>query len=100
MSNHDKDKEQGVTKMGNDHCPACNYTCSAAGTMDGKPGVPNPGDVSICLNCGEFLEYASDMALIKLTSKTLNELDPMQLSEMHNHKKYILRRGPIPKHNG
>lgn len=98
MRDHDKDKEEGITKMGKDFCPTCNHTCDAAGTEDGKPGVPVPGDVSICLNCGEFLEYASDMALIKIRPETIRNMEQEQLSKMHNFKKYIARRGPIPKH--
>lgn len=88
---------EDYTKMGKDFCPVCNYTCDTASTIEGEHTPPNPGDVSICLNCGEWLEYASDMALIKMRQETISELDPEQLRQLHQGKKHILQRGPIKK---
>lgn len=85
--------EADHTKMGEDHCPACNYLCDSASALNEPHSTPNPGDVSICLNCGELLEFSSDMALIEIRKETLSELEPKQLQELYNARAHIKARG-------
>jgi hypothetical protein len=62
-------------KMGTDHCPECGYEVDRATEVTGD-SLPAPGDISICFKCGAFLQFSSDMALIKLPDvifDTLNE---------------------------
>lgn len=81
------------TKMGKDNCPACNYLCDSATPMEGEENVPpNPGDVSICLRCGEILEYAHDMALQKITPKTIGELEPKQYDLLMRSQNIIRKK--------
>lgn len=87
-------KDLTTTKMGKDFCPHCNYELDAASSIEGEI-VPVPGDVSICINCGEFLEFASDMALTEITRETLNDLTEDQLSQLMRIKEFILKRGPL-----
>ena len=91
------EKEIDHTKMGDDYCPTCNYKIDCASVATGEHEVPNPHDVSICLSCGEFLEYADDMALIKITEKTTKELTLEQLVTMRRASDYIKKRGVIKK---
>ena len=88
-----------TTKMGKDFCPACNYECDSASDAKGEPAVPKPHDVSICLNCGEWLEFADDMALIKITNTTKLELSKDNLLTLKNGTRYIKQRGLIKKSN-
>lgn len=92
MENH-----KDYTPMGDDFCPTCNYKIEVATTAVGEHVVPNPHDVSICLNCGEWLEYSDDMALIILTEKTRKELDKEQLVILRRGTEFIKKRGFIKR---
>ena len=91
------EKEIDHTKMGDDYCPVCNYKIDCASVAAGEHQVPNPHDISVCLNCGEPLEFADDMALIILTEKTRKELTVRQLTIMRSATNYIKKRGLIKK---
>lgn len=87
--------EEYTTKMGKDFCPACNYECDSASDVKGEPNIPKPHDVSICLNCGEWLEFADDMALIKMTDATKKELTKEDIRMLQGAGRYIRNRGSI-----
>ena len=55
-------------------CPVCfrkldGTTCL---TADAKP---KSGDVSVCFYCASLLEYDENLNVIKMTEKTMRELD-------------------------
>ena len=91
------ESKEDYTKMGKDHCPACNYQCDSASAVDGKHKPPVPGDYSLCLNCGEWLEFSSDMALIIIPEKTKRLLDEDNRIILTDGAAYIKKRGPIRK---
>lgn len=86
---------EDYTKMGKDYCPACNYECNAATDTADVHQTPNPGDLSICLNCGEWLEFADDMALKFISDHAKNTMDDDNWTTLTNATKYIKERGPI-----
>lgn len=88
---------EDYTKMGKDNCLACNYERDSASVVNGQHQVPVPGDISICLSCGEWLEFASDMALILMQEKTRRELNNETLEILRNGTDYIKKRGLIKK---
>lgn len=90
-------EKKDYTPMGNDNCPTCNYTIEVAAAAVGEHVTPMPHDVSICLNCGEWLEYSDDMALIILTEKTRKELDKQQLITLRRATEFIKKRGTIKR---
>lgn len=51
-----------ITKTGSDSCPTCNYKIDCATEMGGKL-APKPNDLLICLKCGEYLYFESDMKI-------------------------------------
>jgi len=59
--------------------------------------TPMPGDYSICLNCGEWCEYAEDMALIKMSEKTKKELPPETTLLLVSVRHDIKKRAPLKK---
>jgi hypothetical protein len=61
--------------LGKDNCPVCDALLDAASGMQNENDIPNPHDVSICIKCGEILEYGDDMGLIKITDIVYSELD-------------------------
>jgi len=91
------EKHKDYTPMGEDFCPTCNYKIEVAAVATGEHVTPMPHDVSICLNCGEWLEYSDDMALIILTEKTRKELDKEQLNVLRRGTEFIKKRGFIKR---
>lgn len=89
--------EDNTTLMGKDHCPVCNYLITAATPTDDSKRVPMPGDCSICINCGAYLQYASDMALIELVPSEWDKLDDKAKIILNKHRSVIKKRGPIPR---
>lgn len=69
-------------------CPTCAANLSAATTMDDPTAVPSVGDVSVCLYCGEVLEFTEDMSLKKIDIETLVEADFVQLSQIQRFVRY------------
>ena len=45
-------------------CPKCDKTLDAATAVDGSGARPRPGDLSLCIACGEILTFADDMAVV------------------------------------
>ncbi len=55
-------------------CPSCNYVMDMAGSVDGRPLIPEPGDLSVCIRCGELLRFARGMKLHKMTDFQIKQL--------------------------
>jgi hypothetical protein len=49
-----------------------------AGTTDGSPIMPEPNDVSICINCGEILQFDKHMKLHKISQAELNKIESVE----------------------
>lgn len=47
-------------------CPNCGKVMDAATAVDGSGAVPQEGDVSVCLYCGEALQFGPDLDLERL----------------------------------
>jgi hypothetical protein len=60
-------------KMGKDNCPYCGYEVDMATNMR-DDGLPQPHDLSICLNCTGIMEYGDDFALQEFPEVLFNEL--------------------------
>lgn len=78
-------------------CPRCQYPQDTAEVPD-KPDVqPGPGDVSICLNCGDLLRFNDAMMLVVPTAdeevQMYLDFDLKQRRIVHTAQKYIKERG-------
>lgn len=66
----------GHTNMGEDYCIRCNHLIDAATSAKGKEDyVPKPFDLTICMYCGQFMQYGDDMALQELPKVVFDTLD-------------------------
>jgi len=55
-------------------CPTCKSILDAATqASEGGPGVPCPGDITICLYCQELLTFDGDLNLVK---QNILDLEP------------------------
>jgi hypothetical protein len=74
-------------------CPTCGYQHRAAPNVAGFK--PKPGDITICFNCAEVLEFDKDRNPIVATLAGLMALDTMG-SIIVNHAQHQIRsRGRI-----
>lgn len=90
-----------TTKMGNDTCLVCNTKLNCATSIDGEH-IPAPGDLSICIHCGEYLHYESDMKLGLFPDILFETLDVktqkhLQIARLHIRNRYKNTFKPIFK---
>lgn len=55
-------------------CPVCGYNPDCASPADRSHARPKPGDLSLCLKCGEVLEFDDAMIARLATVATLTAL--------------------------
>lgn len=48
------------------NCPTCDYRFDLIKTFDGSQTDLKPGDVSLCMNCAQILEFDSQLTPHKL----------------------------------
>lgn len=72
-------------------CPQCNTRLSASTNADGATESPKPGDISICAQCLELLEYQTDMTFASVDVTTLQpevqKLILTALSQAHRFRR-------------
>ena len=91
-------REDGKTViLGTDYCPLCNYKIDSASRPNDDKAVPVPGDFTICLNCGDILMFADDMALI-VAPKVL--IDKLSFVERFMIERNIEAINSMKKENG
>lgn len=84
-----------TTKMGHDNCPTCGYVCDSSTNLEEEHPVPVPEDISVCINCGGILKYASDMALEICSVDHFLKFSPQSRISVLGARKLIKERGPI-----
>lgn len=57
-------------------CPSCGGKLDAASCMSRPKGKPSPGDISVCLYCGQALQFTNDLGVAVLPDKELEALHP------------------------
>lgn len=79
-------------------CPSCGYgEMDSASCVTGEKVEPQPGDFSLCLNCGEWLVY-NDILVPRLARRAeVESLDETAKAQLTRASKLIKQRGPIPR---
>ncbi|HTH42901.1 MAG TPA: hypothetical protein VL498_07035 [Terracidiphilus sp.] len=54
-------------------CPQCRHELDAATKVTGNAGGPDPGDLTVCLNCGTILQFTPALALERASRETLSD---------------------------
>jgi hypothetical protein len=91
-----------ITRTAPELCHACGYATNAAAEVDGRAGTPDPGDWSLCLNCGEVSVFGLDLKRRRLTEAELRDMSDDDRDTMRYAKANCLRaRGiDLTKHGG
>jgi len=81
--------------------PCCGYEVDDVSSIYQKDAVPEPGDFSICLNCGSWLRFTEDAATLRtIEVSDWLELDDDNRNHMSRitkeiHKRGLLRKGGV-----
>jgi hypothetical protein len=84
-------------KIPQSFCPACDYRMEMADNVHGG-GAPDPGDCSVCLNCGQLLIFTDDLTLRVMTAAEVKEWmsDAEAWRAIDQIRRTIEQRGPLP----
>lgn len=74
-------------------CPVCRYEMDSASDADGRGGEPSAGDLSVCLNCGEMLQFNDIRVLKSITRESIEELDAETKTVLFRVSEKIKARG-------
>ena len=82
-------------------CPTCRHPLEMSTPINNAPDTkPRPGDLSICINCGQVLQYNAIMSVepIEISSIDLSVGNGAECVEvLTKAQKLIRQRGPIKK---
>lgn len=78
-------------------CPQCNYKLDASTHVQGEStSAPQPGDASVCINCGQVLTYEKEGRLRRATVREIGALmaeNPEGWRVIEEAQNFIRRRG-------
>lgn len=70
-------------------CRICGYRVDSATQLDDPKAVPQPGDLTVCLNCGAVSAFDEALLLREPTDAEREQIDDQALSAIT----YIRARG-------
>lgn len=77
-----------------DACPHCGEMLDAVGVAGGADAVPEPGDVSACLKCGNPMVFMEGLRLRAMTKdewESLPEKHRRELASVREFVTYVAR---------
>ncbi len=72
-------------------CPACRRLNDQAEAADFSNAKPSPGDLSVCIYCGEFATYTEGLRLKLLTEDDFSRLPHANKLELLHAKKFVFK---------
>jgi hypothetical protein len=83
--------------LSEDFCPVCSYKVDAATPLPGQGDCrPKAGDLSLCLKCGELLEYSSSLRLAQASLDSVQALDESTKAQIA-HAQNVIRKERLIK---
>ena len=65
-----------IIRVDDPTCPSCSTKLDAATSVEGA--VPKPGDLSVCVECGEVLQFTNDFSLERMPEEVWDQLPKKQ----------------------
>lgn len=78
-------------------CPVCGYRFDSATHLLDKNARPGPGDLSLCMKCGELMVYQKDMTLIQANLDDVTGLELEQFLMLDAAQKMIREKRLLDK---
>ena len=82
------------TEVAPSQCPGCKRTLYVASSFQAN-AIPKPGDPTVCLYCGEILEFRADMQLKPISRELRRKLARRQ-PEIYDQMMEMQRRFSAP----
>lgn len=79
------------------YCPECDYRFTVASDLTDAPNGPSAGDISICINCGEVLEFNDILVAVRAEQSTINSIPRDQWLLIRDAVDAIRARGRLVK---
>lgn len=97
MRDNAKSQEIGRGVLPTSCCPVCRYEMECATSLEKIRRVPIAGDLSICLNCGEILQFNDILVAKPIPKELLSSLDDQTKELLIKARTIIKARGQIPR---
>ncbi len=81
-------------------CPTCGADLNAATAMSDPESSPSPGDLSLCIKCGELLVFDQDIKLALMSERVKQKIqkkDPALWSMLKEQSEQFKRCGPLER---
>lgn len=72
-------------------CPNCKHQLDAVTHIGFEDVKPSKGDITICINCAEILQFDKNIRPIKLTDITLEELPSDIFQKITEARKLLIQ---------
>ena len=72
-------------------CPVCHYEMDRTTALTGDDHTPSPGDITLCLKCGEIMRFDENLIMEAATLADLLDCTAEQ-SDMLRKAQAIIRR--------
>jgi ribosomal protein L37E len=76
-------------------CPVCGYETDAATRAAGEESQPVPGDLSLCMKCGEVGAFKEDMTIRPATLTDLGTLGKRESRLLTRAQALIRKKRPL-----
>lgn len=74
-------------------CPTCHYQMDTVTSLDDQLETPpQEHDITLCLKCGEILEFQKDLSVIVIDQSTLDNLDPQTKHTLITYQSIIEKK--------
>lgn len=83
--------EREMNRSWKAQCPECGAPLDNHASITGEDRKPGPGDLSLCLHCGQLLEFKHTDELVPLSDAVFDSLDREKQRLLLNAQEEILR---------
>lgn len=73
-------------------CPKCNAKLDGVTEMGEGDGLPNPGDVSVCLYCATILRFDDALVPKEITADDMDDMDNETVILLHRMQNVVYAR--------
>lgn len=63
-------------------CPQCSQVQNGATDAGPEGAYPNPGDFTVCINCGAALKFGEQLQLVGITEEEIERLIPDERAQL------------------
>lgn len=85
-----------TTKMPDHSCPACGERHDAASVICSPRPMPQPGDITICIACGQAMMFTTGYGVEAVDPDTIPDIHPDDLRAIKSAQQAVQRAKERP----